>query len=309
MKFLKFNIFILLFLTILFCIPSALFAESEEKIEKTYPLDRDGKVYIENISGDIVVKSWGKNEIKILARKIAKNKQSLDKATIDINQTSRNIRIITRHQKSTGRSQSTNVSVFYDIFIPDRAQIRVKSISGGINAWEIGGPIDFETVSGRIEIVAAKRGVKCKTISGNIYLDSIIGDADLKSTSGKILVEDIKGSVEASTVSGRIELEEVSNAEEIEVESISGNIETQGELSSGGIYEFHTISGRIRLDLPPASDFELQTKTISGNIRCGFELNNSGKIERNKKQGVVGKGRSSLKIFSLSGDIIINNRK
>ena len=35
MKFIKVNIFIFLFLTTLFSIPSMLFAESEEKIDKT----------------------------------------------------------------------------------------------------------------------------------------------------------------------------------------------------------------------------------------------------------------------------------
>ena len=95
MKSLKFNSYILLFTTILLCIPSLLLGKTEEKIEEAYPFDRDGKVYLENISGDIVVKGWEKNEVKILARKVAENKESLDKATVKINQSNGNIRIIT----------------------------------------------------------------------------------------------------------------------------------------------------------------------------------------------------------------------
>ena len=304
MKFLKYNIFFFI-ITFILCIPSLLFAESEEKMEKTYPLAMDGKVYVENISGDIVVKSWKRNEIKILARKTAPDKDSLERATIDINLTHENIRIITRRSKSTGLSNSTNVSVYYDLFIPEKAQVRVKTISGSVATLETGGPVDVETVSGRIEVVEAANGVKSKTISGGIYLNKIIGEADLESTSGEINVDGIKGSVEANTVSGNIEINQISFADELEVESIKGNMEIQGELSPGGIYEFNTISGRIRVVLAPLSNFELQTNTMSGVIQCDFKLNAYSIYTRNKLQGVVGNGGSSLKISSLSGDILI----
>ena len=303
MKFLKFNILVLV---ILLFIPSVLFAESEEKIEKTFTFDRDGKVYVENVSGDIVVKSWQKNEIKILARKIAQEKSLLDEVTIDINQTDGNIRIITKYDEPLYLSQSTDVSVFYDLFIPDKAQLRVKSMSGTVQAWEIGGRTDIETVSGRAEIVKAGKGVKCKTISGEINLEEIIGSVSLTSTSGEIIIDGLKGSIEANTVSGDIVVKESSLGDEVEMETIKGNMEVQGELTPGGIYEFNSISGRIKLVLPPASEFELQTNTINGDIQCSFELSAYTVYTRNKLQGVVGKGGSSLKVSSVSGDILIN---
>lgn len=312
MKFLKLNSFILFFTAILLCIPSFLFAEVEEKIEEAYPFDRDGKVYLENVSGNIVVESWGKNEVKILARKIASNEKSLDKVSVDINKTNGNIRIITRRSKSWGLFQSSDASVHYDLFIPDKAQIRVKSVSGDVEALNIGGPVDIETVSGKIGIVEAGNGVKCKSISGDVYLEEITGNIAMKSTSGDITAESVRGSIEANTVSGEIEVNEVSLAEEIEMESISGSIKMQGGFSPGGIYEFKTISGTIRLDLPSKSDFELQVNTMSGDIRVdadAFGLKTLEKITRNKIECVVGKGGASLKISSLSGDIIINKGK
>lgn len=306
MKLLKSNIFLLLILSILLFIPPVLFAESAEQIDKAYPFSRDGKVYLENVSGNIVVKSWQKNEIKILARKVARDKSFLDNVTIDINRTNNNIRIITRHNRSLNLLQSTDVSVYYDLFIPDKAQLRVKSISGTVQTWEIGGRTDIETVSGRIEVVKSGQGVKCKTISGEINLEEIIGSAALESTSGKIFVYGLKGSIEANSVSGDIDIKESSLADEVAMETIKGNMEAQGELGPGGIYEFNTISGRIELSLPPVSEFELQANTINGDIRCEFELSEVAVYTRNKLQGVVAKGGSSLKLSSISGDILIN---
>jgi len=305
MKFLKFNMFILLFTLILLCIPSFLYARAEERIEEAHPLKRDGKVYLENVSGNIVVKSWEKNEVKILARKVAKNEESLDKVSFDVNQTNNNIRIKTRYKKTWGLSKSVNASIHYDLLIPDKAQLRVKSVSGSIEALNIGGSVDIETVSGKIELVEAGSGAKCKSISGSVYVEEITGDAKLNTTSGKVHAEGVKGSVEAHSVSGRVVLREISLAEEIKAESISGSIKMQGELSPGGNYEFKTISGGIRLDLPSKSDFELEANTMSGAVQCDFELKVSGKISRKKIHGVAGKGGTSLKVSSLSGGITI----
>ena len=305
MKVLKLNISIFLILAMLLCMPSLLFAETEEKIEKTFAFDGDGKVYVENISGSIIVKSWHKNEIKIFARKTAREKSLLDEATVDINQTNSNIRIITRHNKPLDLSQPTDVSVYYDLMIPDKAQLRVKSMTGAVQAWEIGGRTDVETAGGRVEIVKAGQDVKCKTVSGEMYLEDIAGNAALESTSGKIIADGLKGSIEANSVSGDIEIKKFSSADDIKIETIKGNMEVQGTLSPGGIYEFNTISGRIELVLPPASDFELQIDTVNGDIQSAFELSKYAVYTRNKLQGIVGKGGSSLKVSSMSGDILL----
>lgn len=299
---------IIMILAMLFFIPSLLFAESEEKIEQTYPLERDGKVYLENVSGDITVKSWQKNEIRILARKTALEKDLLDEVTIDIKRTDGNIRIVTRYKTPRDLYQLTDVSVYFDLLIPDKAQLRVKSVDGMVQAWEIGGRVDIETANGRAEVIKAGQGVKCKTVSGDMYLDEITGKITLNSTSGKITADGIKGSIEATNVSGDISVTNYSLADEVEIETIKGNIEVQGELSPGGMYECSTISGRTEIVLPAASDFELWINTVSGGMHCDFEVGGPSRtvdFNWNQLQGAVGKGGASLKASSVSGDILI----
>ena len=325
MKVFKSYISLSLLVTILFCIPSFIFAKAQEKIEKTYTLDRDGKVYLKNISGDIVVKSWHKHEVKIIALKVARRERNLDDVTVDIHQTNGNIRIITSYHKPFSLFRK-HVPVYYELLIPDKAHFRLKTVSGSAQAREIGGFLDIKTtsgdikiikayngvkcktISGEIEIETAKKSVKCKTISGDIYLEDITGDVDLETTSGKIAVRTIKGSFEVETVSGRIEVEAFSHAEEIGVETISGRIKLQGELSPEGIYEVDSFSGKTKIILPSASNFELRTKTFSGDIKCDFELAISDKIDRKNFQGIVGKGGARLIISSFSGDIRISKR-
>ena len=96
-----------------------------------------------------------------------------------------------------------------------------------------------------------------------------------------------------------------SQAEGIHAESVSGSINLQGELSPAGDCELESISGGISLALLSGSEFELKTETTSGHIDCDFDVLISGKIDRHKLNGVVGKGGSRLSISTISGGIRI----
>lgn len=289
--------------------PSYLFARAEETTEETYSLNRDGNIYLKNVSGDIVVKSWDRNEIKIIATKTARSKKDLDKVNIDIDATDNAIKIITRHQKPFGQFlswfSSSRASVHYELTIPDKAQLEIESVSGSVRTSSIGGYLDIETVSGSIRAIAAQNGVRCESVSGSINLGEVIGDADLETVSGSISVKKNKGSINTETVSGSIRLSSFSLAEDIRADSVSGSIKLQGELSLAGDYRLESISGGINLTLPSDSEFELNTKTTSGYTDCDFDILISGKIDRKKLNGVVGKGGARLSLSTISGSIRI----
>ncbi len=115
----------------LFCFPSAVFAKAEESFEKRLDLVKDGKVYLKNISGDITVKGWSKNEVLVKARKMARRKADLDNVSIDISRTNGTVRIITKYT-SGGWSRLSNVSVYYELFVPEKASVEVETISGNV---------------------------------------------------------------------------------------------------------------------------------------------------------------------------------
>ncbi len=308
MKRSKYDIAQLAILTIVICLPSLGFARAEDKIVETYALEKTGKVYLENVAGDITVSTWDKDAIEITAIKRGGRERDLDDVTIDIRQIDGNIRIITRHDREFSLFRSSSVSVHYEIIVPVQASVRVKSISGDVEVRKIGGFLNVETVSGEIEVRVAENDVQCKSTSGDIDLESIKGDADLNTVSGEISIQEIEGSVEVRTVSGDIEMGAFSHAEEIEVSSTSGDIDLQGELSRSGMYRLDSFSGDTKVVIPSGSDFELSAKTFSGSVDCDFEVKMSGRFDPKKVQGTVGKGGASLAISSFSGKIQIMKR-
>ncbi len=301
----------------------------EEKFEKTVRLDKDGKVDLKNIAGDIEVKTWNKAEVKIDALKISredsmeKARENADKVKIEVLEEGDVLYIKTEYPKE--RLRSLNVSVDFWLTIPEGASININSVSGDINAEKIGGALKAGTVSGEVTLMdivgtliassisgdvtveKAGKGADCKSTSGEVELKNIVGDVDLNSVSGDILVQDIRGSIDAETVSGDIDLMNVADAQEVKVKVLSGEIVYNGDIKSNGRYYLRSHSGEVTLLIPESAAFDIMAKSFSGSINTEFDITVSGKFGKEIKGSVNG-GGAEVNIKTFSGTIDLKKK-
>lgn len=305
----------------------------EEKFEKTVSLPGDGQVTLSNISGNIEVTSWNKNEVLIKALKVSKA-DSMEKARenaglveIEVLEERNAVHIKTEYPKNKFRSRSASVSVDFWVTIPDRAAADISSVSGDIIMVEIGGNAGAETVSGDVDlsritgllraksvsgdvkVVNASKGIDCRSVSGDLDIRDITGDAKLKSVSGDINLMTLRdGNVGAETVSGDIDLNGIQDARYVEAGSVSGEITYTGSVHPRGRYYLKSHSGEITMAIPSNSAFDLEAKTFSGSIDSDFEITMSGKISKREIRGVVNDGGARLELKTFSGDIVLKKR-
>jgi len=301
----------------------------EEKFEKTFSLDKDGKVDLKNIAGNIEVKTWNKAEVKIDALKASKEnsmekaKENADKVKIEVTEEGDTLYIKTEYPKEKVRS--LNVSVDFWLTIPADASANINSVSGDINAENIGGALKAGTVSGDVTLMdiggtliassvsgdvtveKAGSGADCKSTSGDVKLEDVAGDVDLKSVSGDVRVEDIKGSIDAETVSGEIELLNVVDAQEVKVKALSGDVLYTGDIKSNGRYYLQAHSGEVTLVIPGSSAFDIFAKSFSGGIDSEFDIMISGKFGKEIKGSVNG-GGAEVEIKTFSGTIFLKKK-
>ena len=283
----------------------------EEKFEKTVALTKEGKVDINNISGDIEVRTWGEDQVKIQALKISqasslsKARENADKVKIEIMEEGNVLRIETKYPGS-GKfwgGESVNVSVDYWLWIPEKASLEANNISGNVDAEGPGGSVDLSAISGDVHLRRASKGGDCSTISGDLEVTGVSGDIFLKSVSGDITATQIKGSIQAETVSGNIEMNDVSEANVVRVKALSGEIDYRGRINREGTYSLKSHSGGIGMALPSDSAFDFEAETFSGSIESDFEIKVAGRISAKEMRGVVNGGGASVKVSSFSGDI------
>ncbi|TKJ33743.1 hypothetical protein CEE39_03415 [bacterium (candidate division B38) B3_B38] len=305
----------------------------EEKFEKTVSIPVTGEVSVGNISGDIKVTTWDKAEVKISALKVSRAdtmnraKENADLVEINVEKVGNRVVITTEYPKNMGwRGRSINVSVNYNLTIPNRASLkansisgdigigriggdaRLKTISGDVIAREIGGEAELESVSGDITVAEAAKSLNCNTVSGDVEVTSVNAGARIKSVSGDVTLTGCRWNAEAESVSGDIELRDITGARRVRAKSVSGDIDYIGTIESGGRYTLNSHSGDITFSVPENSSFELEVKTFSGEIDTAFPIRIIGKQKKRTLSGTVGEGGAWVELESFSGNIRIRSR-
>jgi len=284
----------------------------EEKFAKTEALAKDGKVNLRNISGDIEIKSWKEDQVKIEALKVSEA-STLDKAKenaalvpIEVAKEAGVLRIETKYpeRKDFWGNDSINVSVSYKLWIPEKASVDVKSVSGDVHIDPIGGSAKVRSISGNVDVLGAA-GADVNLTSGDLTVANIMGDAYIKTVSGTVKATKVQGSVETESVSGDLELKDVSEARTVTGKTISGDITYVGTILAGGNYELTAHSGNVVMQIPADASFDLEASTFSGVIDSDFQIVVEGKISPKEIHGTVNKGGARIRAKSFSGNVEI----
>jgi DUF4097 and DUF4098 domain-containing protein YvlB len=294
----------------------------EEKFQQTEKLALDGKVYLKNISGNIKVLTWNKEEVNIDALKVSKAgtlekaKENAALVKIEVSRNDGRLEILTKYPEGSSRHEhgGLNVSVTYNLTVPAKAEVEIRDVSGNVSAENIGGYAKLESVSGDVVIVKAAKGGVFNTVSGDVNVSDISGDLKIKAVSGDITLTKAAGSVNAETVSGDVELKGLSGAKSVDINVLSGDVTFDGVLEKDGRYSFQSHSGDITVTLPESAAFDFSCKSFSGDISSDFkvivEMMGSLKHGQAKPEirGQVNGGGADLSLTTFSGDINLKKR-
>jgi len=296
----------------------------EEVIEESFLLQKTGSFSLNNVAGDIIVYSWDKEEVKMVATKSISSwgtddpEKLLDKIDIEITRQPKNLRIYTRYPTF---SWIRNARVDYQLWIPEATSVRLESVSGTIQMGAHLNRVYAKTVSGNIKLNNIKGNVEVKTTSGDVVISNVQGDLAWSSTSGDLDLANLVGDLDLHTTSGEVSGHEING--DIKASSVSGYLaflDSQGGLSylhttSGDIraelkvidkdvsgMSLSTVSGDITLYLPEDASFDLDVSTVSGEINIGFKVLIDS-VSKRKLQGEVGDGGINIELKTVSGDI------
>jgi len=187
--------------------------------------------------------------------------------------------------------------------------VSLTSRSGDIDARAIqaGSQASFESSSGDITVAQTTAGtrVHLRTQSGQasvsdtraeqLHVETVSGDADLRSVSGALTVKTISGDVEASKA----------NSPAISLVTVSGDTHWAVPAAFSGAFSGTTVSGDLRLTLPAGSDARIEMNTTSGTLALKSPVTDAVTTDRHAA-GTLGTGTGSVRLQSVSGDLVVS---
>jgi len=200
--------------------------------DQTVPAARGTRLVIENKAGEIVVRAWEKDAVRVQARHTSR-------AKINVRVDASAIRIDAVSDKGpTG-------SIDYDINAPAWMPVKIEGQYDYVSVEGIQGEISVETVRGDIVLKNVSSAI-AKTIEGAIEVDGGRGKLTLSSVNEEIKVAGATGEVVADTTNGEITLTRM-EAVAVEVATVNGDVVYEGRFADRGHYSFTNHSGDIEL--------------------------------------------------------------
>ncbi len=192
--------------------PAVKAGASTETFQKSYPLRPDGTVSLENINGDVTIKTWDKNEVLVEAVKHADDGDALADLRIEVDASGDRVAVHTRYPSERGSRHDRGSAVDYSLTIPKGAKLdRVEIVNGEINISGPAGVASASTVNGTIHAEGLTQGCALESVNGRVEasFSELPGhaQAELRSVNGSLalhLPESPDADVRARTTMGRI---------------------------------------------------------------------------------------------------------
>ncbi|MCL1049368.1 DUF4097 family beta strand repeat-containing protein [Shewanella abyssi] len=288
-------------------------------VDQSQQVQGSPKVSVNVQRGDVVFKSWDKNEISV--------KGELDELSEGLTFTVKGSHVVIEDKMPRRYNGSNKDGSQLTIMLPRQIKLQAEAVSANFSIDAFTGKMDISSVSGDIKASKLTDKVMLHTVSGDISSRELDGKVMLETVSGEIKDTDSSGKVGYRLVSG--ELTANTTATQVVVELVSGDATVA--LANIDSLSIKTVSGDIDLSIASLKD-KAKLGSVSGNIDIHFinEVNVSFDINggpggsiTNKLSGdkvskeqyspqtylkfQAGDGSADLNASTISGDIKLSN--
>jgi DUF4097 and DUF4098 domain-containing protein YvlB len=288
-------------------------AASAETFQRRVPADSRGEVQIVNVSGEVQVRGWDRNEVLVDAELGARVER------VDVrSEPQRTIIEVVAKAGGQGASDLT-------VHVPTESSLTIRSVSADQSVENVHGAQRLQAVSGSISTELWRHELEARTVSGEVSVRGRAGSTGDGQRSPGGEDDSGAGLLRVTTVSGGMRLDQV--GAELELNTVAGNIEvTADRLRRGRIkttngdvdlttglapearLDAEAINGELRLHLRGAVDASFEVETFNGRIdNCfGPEPQRTREFAPGRElRFKEGDGRGLVRIKTLNGGIEI----
>jgi DUF4097 and DUF4098 domain-containing protein YvlB len=258
--------------------------------DQTIPVQKGQRLQIQNFAGEVLVKAWNKDELRVVADHDSRAKVNVRSAGVEIN-------------VSASRSGAPG-SVDYTISVPAWLPVRVNGVYNFVSIEGTQSDVTVETTRGDVSLKGGSGVVSLKSIEGEILVEDARGTLKLDTVNEGISIRGATGDITATTINGDIRMLAM-KASGLEATTVNGDVIYEGTVADN-LYRFSTHNGDITLALPENPSARVSVRTYQGDVRSSFPI----PVEADQKRGrrlmfTLGNGGAQIELESFGGDVRI----
>lgn len=245
---------------------------------------------VENFGGEIAVKTWDNDAVKIAADHSLRDQVYVEKT---------GSALIVKAKTRRWVPGSVN----YRITVPRWMKLELSGVNTDISVENSLGEVRAETVVGDISLTGGSGNISVSSVQGAVEVKRTKGRIEASSVNQGVHVEDTVGPILAESVNGGIVLAGV-HADSVDASTVNGSVIYEGSILDHGVYHIATHNGCIDIAVPENANVTANVSTFSGGIDSSFPVTLK-KLRSKRFITTFGSGGAKLELESFQGTIYL----
>lgn len=260
-----------------------------QQIDSTVPVERGQRLEVDLFAGDVDVKTWSKNAVRVVADPDGRGRVEIERSATSVS------------VRTTGR-RGPPLSTDIELTVPAWMALDISGVYTDITIAGARGPISAETVQGDVSAEGGDGLVSVKSVQGGVSVTGAKGRIEANSVNADVEVRRSTGEVSTETVNGSIDLVGT-DATTLTATSVNGDLNYDGPLHSGGRYALSTHNGDITLAVAEAASAAVSVSTFNGEFESDFPVTLTETRKGKRFNFTIGSGSAQVTLESFQGTI------
>ena len=260
-----------------------------QQIDSTVPVERGQRLEVDLFAGDVDVKTWSKNAVRVVADPDGRGRVEIERSA-----TSLSVRTTGRR----GPPPTTDIA----ITVPAWMALDISGVYTDITIAGARGPITAETMQGDVSVEGGDGLVSVKSVQGGVSVTGAKGRIEANSVNADVEVRRSSGEISTETVNGSIDLVGT-DATTLTATSVNGDLNYDGALHSGGRYALSTHNGDITVTVAEGASAAVSVSTFNGEFESDFPVTLTETRKGKRFNFTIGSGSAQVTLESFQGTI------
>jgi hypothetical protein len=260
-----------------------------QQIDSTVPAERGQRLEVGSYAGDIAVKTWSRNAVRVQADPQGRTRVEIDRSPGSIG---------VRTVGHRGAPRTVDLVITVPTWIP----LDLSGVNTDVTVVGTRGAISVETVQGDVDVDGGDGLVSLQSVQGSVALKGAKGRLEVHSVNEDVRISHSSGEVTAETVNGDITLSKV-DATSVMSSSVNGDLTYDGAIRNGGRYAFSTHNGDITVSVAEGSNAAVSVSTFNGEFASEFPVTLTETRKGKRFSFTLGTGSAQMTLESFQGSI------
>jgi hypothetical protein len=279
--------------------------------DTTFAVDPNERLSVSNFSGEIIIRTWSRNEVRIRADHSRRDGIVVDRSSgailvraqswrrwahdfdVDVHDDDVHVEYVTPRNPSI---------VDYEVTVPASMALELGGPFTDVTVHGAEGQVMIKVGEGDVDVIGGRGRVTVRAVEGDVTLNDAGGEIQVISMDGDVIVENSSGNISVETTDGDIKLGNVQSSN-VQAVSVDGDIWFGGTLAPQGLYTFNTHDGDVTVLIPRNSSVRVRVASYDGEFSGDFEITLPERIRGRRFSFTLGEGSAEMEIDAFDGDI------